>query len=448
MIISSLAEMIGDTPLIEIPATVHQCDGVKLFAKLELLNPFGSIKDRIALAMLAPHRERLKRTGAGVVENSSGNTAKALQALCATDGIPFSLVSGLARVPEQREILKLMGATVEEVPQASDCFDPNDPNDPQYELERRAAASGESLVFTSQFTNPANPAEHARSTGAEIARDLPRVDYLIAGVGTAGSSCGTAAALRRTNPGLKLIGLTARAHDNIPGIRSAAELWENGVFRRDAYHDLVAVSSADAIEGMLTLIRRCGIPAGPSSGANYAGAIRALRGTPADARRPAVAVFFACDRMEPYLSYVKERRPDIFGLSTRGDGWHRLSQEEVLDAPTVSIGQFEALLRDPRLLVVDTRSTVAFGLEHIPGSINMPLEHLEQMCRTGSPFPDDRVVVVVCQRGVFTRPVAVFLTARGAQCYSLEGGFKAWTVRRRSDGDRTTTTDSTRAATL
>jgi cysteine synthase B len=426
MIISSLADIIGNTPLIEIPAAVHRCDGVQLYAKLELLNPFGSIKDRIAHAMLTPHRERLKRVGAGVVENSSGNTAKALQALCASEGIPFSLVSGLARVPEQRDVLKLMGATVEEVPQASDCFDPNDPNDPQYELERRAAASGEQLFFTSQFTNPANPAEHARSTGAEIARDLPRVDYLIAGVGTAGSSGGTATTLREHNPDLKLIGLTTHAHDNIPGIRSAAELWENGVFHRAAYHDLVAVSSADAIDGMLTLIRRCGIPAGPSSGANYAGAIRTLRELPSGTAHPTIAVFFACDRMEPYLSYVKERRPDIFGLSTRGGGWHDLSPEEVLEAPTVTVNELDTLRRNPQLLIVDTRSTVAFQLEHIPGAINLPLEHLERICRVGNPFPHDRVVVLVCQRGVFTRPVAAFLTASGGQTYSLQGGFKSW----------------------
>jgi S-sulfo-L-cysteine synthase (O-acetyl-L-serine-dependent) len=429
MIITSLAEMIGNTPLIEIPKRVHQCPGVTLYAKLELLNPFGSIKDRIAQAMLAPHYERLKKLGAGVVENSSGNTAKALQALCAPEGIPFSLVSGLARVPEQREILKLMGTTIEEVPQASDCFDPNDPNDPQYELERRAAASGNSLLFTSQFTNPLNPSEHARSTGAEIARDLPRVDYLIAGVGTAGSSCGAATTLRQGNPDLKLIGLTAHAHDNIPGIRSAGELWENGVFDRASYHDLIAMSSADAIDGMLTLIRRCGIPAGPSSGANYAGAIRTLRNLPAGSPSPTIAVFFACDRMEPYLSYVKERRPDIFDVGTHGGGWHDLSAEEVLEGPMVSVEDFEILRQEKGTLTVDTRSAVAFRLEHIPGSINIPLEHLEQICRLGNPFPIDRTVVLVCQRGVFTRPVATFIAANGGQSYSLEGGFKAWTNR-------------------
>jgi len=426
MIIKTIRELIGNTALIEIPGHVTGLRNIHLYAKLELFNPYGSIKDRVAEAMLVPHIPTLKKNNASVVENSSGNTAKALQALCGAEGISFSLVSGLTKVPEQRDILRLMGASIEEIANASDCFDPNDPNDPQYALERRAAESRERVFFTSQFTNPANPAAHEATTGREILRDLPQVDFLIAGVGTAGSSSGTAAALRKANASMQLIGLTARRHDYIPGIRSAEELWENGIFYRDQYSELIDISSKDAIDGMLTLIRKCGIPAGPSSGANLSGALRYLRAIDSEVDAPRVAVFFACDRMESYLSFVKERRPDIFGLRETGRSWHNLTHEEVDEAPTVSAAELKMGLDGQRLLVIDTRSTVVYSLGHIPSSINYPLETLKSLFQSGVPFPRDIYLVFVCQYGIHTRPIAAMATQMGFRAASLAGGYRSW----------------------
>lgn len=426
MIVKSVSELIGNTALMEIPKQVSGLRNIQLYAKLELFNPYGSIKDRVAQAMLSPHIGQVKRSGATVVENSSGNTAKALQAICSPEGIPFSLVSGLTKVREQKDILRLMGASIEEVANASDCFDPNDPNDPQYTLERRMAESHGRIFFTSQFTNSENPAAHAATTGREIVEDLHKVDFLIAGVGTAGSSRGTAETLRLVNPSLQVVGLTARRHDYVPGIRSAEELWENGIFLRDNYTELIDVSSRDAIEGMLTLIRKCGIPAGPSSGANFFGALRYLRAIDGESREPQIAVFFACDRMESYLSYVKERRPDIFGENEAALSWHDLSQEDVEEAPSISAVELRNFSGAQRLLVVDTRSTVAYRLGHIPGSINYPLEMLRSLLRTGLPFPKDLFLVFVCQQGVYTRPLAAAATNAGFSAASLRGGYREW----------------------
>lgn len=426
MIIQSIRQLIGKTALLEIPSEATGLQNIKLYAKLELFNPYGSIKDRVAQAMLAPHLDQIKKDRATVVENSSGNTAKALQAICGPEGIPFSLVSGLTKVREQKELLRLMGASIEEVANASDCFDPNDPNDPQYLLERRVAESGGRVFFTSQFTNPSNPAAHAATTGQEILSDLPHVDFLIAGVGTAGSSCGTAQALRSSNPALQLIGLTARRHDYIPGIRSAEELWENGIFLRNEYAELVDVTSKDAIEGMLTLIRKCGIPAGPSSGANLFGALRYLRTIDSQATEPMTAVFFACDRMESYLSYVKERRPDIFGLGESKLSWHDLTEEEIEESPTISALELQKPPDNKRLLIIDARSTVAYSLGNIPGSINYPLDILKDIFQTGLPFPKDSLLIFVCQHGIFTRPIAAIASQRGFSACSLQGGYRAW----------------------
>jgi cysteine synthase B len=142
--------------------------------------------------------------------------------------------------------------------------------------------------------------------------------------------------------------------------------------------------------------------------------------------REHTAVLFACDRMESYISYVKERRPDIFGLEGNERLWHDLSEEEIAEAPLLTVRQLRALSRDTSPLVIDTRSTVAYSLEHIPGALNYPLEDLQRILRTSIPFPRERAIVFVCQHGVFTRPLAAHLSQRGFEAFSLEGGYRAW----------------------
>jgi rhodanese-related sulfurtransferase len=249
---------------------------------------------------------------------------------------------------------------------------------------------------------------------------------LIAGVGTAGSSYGTFQALKEANKHCQLIGLTARRHDYIPGIRSAEELWENGIFHSSEYHKLVAVTSKDAIEGMLTLIRRCGVPAGPSSGANLFGALEYLRTIDGSLTEEKVAVFFACDRMEPYLSYVKERRPDIFGLGQSTAIWRELSLEEVLDAPSLSITKCEEWINKEAPLIVDVRSTVSYSLSHIPGALNFPLDQLSELFSYGCPFPKSRPLLFVCQQGVFTCPISAYLSLKGFKVFNLAEGMRGW----------------------
>jgi cysteine synthase B len=127
--------------------------------------------------------------------------------------------------------------------------------------------------------------------------------------------------------------------------------------------------------------------------------------------------------MESYISYVKDRRPDIFGLETQRRMWYDISEDEILEAPALSV---EELRVRTSSLVVDTRSTVAFELEHIPGALNYPLEDLERVMRSGVPFPSGTELVFVCQHGILTRPLAAFLYQKGFSAYSLEGGYRAW----------------------
>ena len=129
MLYEHITELIGNTPLLKIDRAVHQLQHIDLYAKLEYYNPFGSLKDRIAYGMLKDVLAEVKSTAKTVVESSSGNTAKALSALCALYDLPFKTVTSRIRYPEVRMILHILGAQIEELPSVSECPDPFDPND-------------------------------------------------------------------------------------------------------------------------------------------------------------------------------------------------------------------------------------------------------------------------------------------------------------------------------
>src|SRR4029450_1978613 len=102
------------------------------YAKLELFNPFGSVKDKTAWAMMRGELERIKANGQSVIESSSGNTAKAIQMICSLNDIPFKIVTNRVRVREVKQVLQLLGTEIEELPGQSQCLDPTDPNDPLF----------------------------------------------------------------------------------------------------------------------------------------------------------------------------------------------------------------------------------------------------------------------------------------------------------------------------
>jgi cysteine synthase B len=433
MIVSSITELIGNTPLLRIAPEVHGLPKVDLYAKLELCNPFGSVKDRIAWEFLRAELPRLREQKIGLIENSSGNTAKAIAVIAGMHNVPFRLVSSMVRVQETKDILTLLGVEVEEVPGALNCFDPNDPNDPQYLIQKQVAAAGGGLFFTSQFTNETNPKTHYSSTGRELERDLTRVDFLCSGLGTSGSTLGIVQRLRESNPSLVSVGITAGRSDFIPGLRTMEQLWETGFFRRDAYDEFSVVESREAIDGMLTLIRKCGLLCGPSAGANYCGAVRYLSTIAESFKDQKTAVFIACDRAEWYLSYIKERRPELFGKRADPRSIFSLSQPQIALASEIAPDAVDGWTAENNPLIVDVRNSIAFELGSIDDAINVPLEHLEKLLDLRAPFSGyERKVLFVCPVGEQSRRCAAQLTRRGGQGFSLAGGLQMWRAQGRS----------------
>src|SRR5579871_3079436 len=114
MIVKHVTDLIGNTPMLEIDPSVHGLKNINLYAKLELLNPFGSVKDKTAWNMLRHDLEEIKAKGQTVIEASSGNTAKAIQVICSMHGIPFKIVTNRVRVREVKQVLQLLGTDIEE----------------------------------------------------------------------------------------------------------------------------------------------------------------------------------------------------------------------------------------------------------------------------------------------------------------------------------------------
>lgn len=427
MIIEQMTDLIGNTPLLKIPSRVTGLKNIELYAKLEMMNPFGSVKDRTAWAMVKDDLESIKKSGQTIFENSSGNTAKSLQAIASIHGIKFRLVSALAKVEEQKEVLQIMGAEIEEVATASDCFDPSDPNDPQYLIERKIAADPNGIYFPSQFTNRKNPDYHEQTTAQEILDDLERVDYFFGGLGTTGSSLGIATKLKQNNPACKAIGITAQANHFIPGIRNLTQMMESTLFQKDYYDEIFPLTEKEVMDGMMTLIRECAVLCGPSSGANFIAALRYLKEIDATLDKPQKAVFVVCDRMEWYISYVKERMPELFGQQQKDSSLSVFDSSKVIIVPTISADEIDKWKRDNAgSLIIDIRVPQSFDLIRIPGSLNMPQEQFAKWIDGALPFAEGTSVLLVCAVGEQSRHYAAYLASRGIKAFNLDGGIMTW----------------------
>ncbi|MEC8665646.1 MAG: pyridoxal-phosphate dependent enzyme [Pseudomonadota bacterium] len=425
MIVERMTDLIGNTPLLKIPAEVTGLKNIDLYGKLELLNPYGSVKDRIAWGMIKDDLEDMAANDQMIFENSSGNTAKAICAIAASYGVPFKLVSAIAKVKETKDLLRMLGAEIEEFAAASDCFDPNDPNDPQYLIEKAVREAGGKIYFTSQFTNEKNPEVHEKTTAQEVLEDLGSVDYFISGLGTTGSTLGMTRAFKKNNPDCVCVGLTSAKGEFVPGIRSLDQMWESGLYQRDNYADVVTVGEKAALDAMLTLNRRLGLLCGPSAGANYHGALEYLKTIDDSLTERKSAVFIVCDRVEWYMSYISDRMPEMFGEKEKPDSLFNFDETTAEKAQQINAADLDGWIAENDPVIVDIRSSIAYRMGHIDGAINLPIESFEKLIDSNSPFPKEKPVLLACAVGEKTTRHAAYLQSRGYRAYSVEGGMMA-----------------------
>ncbi|MCB5164547.1 pyridoxal-phosphate dependent enzyme [Streptomyces bambusae] len=425
----SITEAIGNTPLVRIDPAVHGLRNIDLYAKLEMLNPFGSLKDRAAWNMVRAGLPEARERGETIVELSSGNTAKALALIAGMHGLSFKSVTNRMRIPEVKDLLLLLGAEIRELPGQSECLDPTDTDDPLTRFHQELSRPGSAHLHTDQYFNALNTDAHASGTGPEIIADLDgrAPDWFIACVGTAGSSTGVARALRAHDPAVRVVGLVGEKSDFIPGIRTLDEVQEVGIFNPATYDTIESVGADDALDGMLTLLRRCGMLAGPTGGAAYFGAVRHLRAFDAELTERRTAVFIVCDRAESYLGYVRQRRPDLLGRPPVRNSVATLTDAELRAAAVIDVADAQKWIEAQRPLVIDLRGPFAYAALHIDGSVNIVDELFEELLKGGLPFGRRQPVLLACPVGEKSVRYAALLTRMGhPDVRSLAGGIIAW----------------------
>jgi cysteine synthase B len=257
---ASLLELVGNTPLVELPRLSPKPE-VKLHAKLEGQNPTGSIKDRVALAMVeAAEREGELEPGRELLEPTSGNTGISLALVARLKGYRLTCVMPENVTEERRRLLRLYGAEIIESP-----GEEGSNGAVRVALELAEREPRYHMLF--QYGNEANPAAHYRGTGAEIAEALDRVDVLVAGLGTGGTLMGAGARLRETFPDAVVAAAEPLPGDPVMALRSLEDGYVPPILDVSKLDRKLLVSNAEAVSGLRELLEREGVFAGVSSGA-------------------------------------------------------------------------------------------------------------------------------------------------------------------------------------
>lgn len=299
MIYSSITELVGRTPLVEVSGFENQ--KARIVVKVEAFNPGGSVKDRIALAMIEDaEKNGVLKPGATIIEPTSGNTGVGLAWVGVAKGYRTILTMPETMSVERRNLLKAYGAKLELTPGA--------------EGMKGAIARAEQLrdtipgaVILGQFVNPANPAIHEQTTGEEVWTDTDgKVDIFVAGVGTGGTVSGVGSALKKHNSAVKVVAVepasSAVLTTGVPGkhkIQGIGAGFVPSTYNPEAVDEVMTVTDDDAFAGARKLARTKGLLVGISSGAAFSVALALAR---KDENAGKLIVALLPDTGERYLS--------------------------------------------------------------------------------------------------------------------------------------------------
>ncbi len=298
----ALTDLIGSTPLLKLK-NYGKLKGLEadIYGKLEYFNPAGSVKDRVAKAMIDDAEAKgLLKPGAVIIEPTSGNTGIGLAAVSAARGYKIILTMPETMSVERRNLLKAYGAEIVLTDGAKGMKG-------AIEKAQEIAANTPGSFIPSQFTNPANPAIHRATTGPEIWEDTDgKVDIFVAGVGTGGTVTGVGEYLKSKNPNVKIVSVEPAGSPvlskGIPGphkIQGIGAGFVPDTLNTEIYDEIIAVENEDAFETGRSLARKEGLLVGISSGAAvYAATVLAKR----PENKGKVIVALLPDTGERYLS--------------------------------------------------------------------------------------------------------------------------------------------------
>jgi len=256
----SLLDLVGSTPLVEL-GRISPKPEVQIYAKLEGQNPSGSIKDRVAKAMIESAEAAGElEPGRRLLEPTSGNTGIALALVAKLKGYPLTCVMPGNATEERRRLLRLYGAEIVESPA-------DEGSNGAVRMALELAESDPRYFMPFQYGNAANPRAHYEGTGAEIADALDRVDVLVAGLGTGGTLMGTGERLRESFPDLVVAAAEPLPGDPVMGLRSLADGYVPPILDVTKLDRKVLVSNAESVTALRVLLEREGIFGGVSAGA-------------------------------------------------------------------------------------------------------------------------------------------------------------------------------------
>jgi len=297
--VESVTELVGGTPLLKLNRVVPE-GAADVYAKLELANIGGSVKDRIALNMIeTAEKEGKLKEGDTIVEATSGNTGVGLAMVAAAKGYKAVFIMPDTLSVERRSLMKAYGAELE--------LTPGDKGMPGAMARARELAAQDDFFMPSQFTNPANPAIHIETTGPEIIEALDGTvpDAFVAGVGTGGTVTGVGKALKLEDPSTRIIAVEPDESAVLSGrekgkhkIQGIGAGFIPDVLDTTIYDEIITVTSEEAMAMTRRLAREEGLLTGISAGANIAAAVRVAEKLGSGK----MVVTVACDTGERYLS--------------------------------------------------------------------------------------------------------------------------------------------------
>jgi len=305
----SLLDLVGSTPLVELERLSPK-PSVRLFAKLEGQNPTGSIKDRVAKAMIdAAEASGELEPGRRLLEPTSGNTGISLALVAKLRGYPLTCVVPANVTEERRRLLRLYGAEIVESP-------PDEGSNGAVRLALELAEQDPSTFMPFQYANEANPRAHYEGTGAEIAGALDRVDVLVAGLGTGGTLMGAGERLRESFPEVVVAAAEPLPGEEVMGLRSLADGYVPPILDVSKLDRKLIVTNEESVAGLRLLLEREGVFGGVSSGAVIHAALRL-----ADELDEGVVVCVLADGGWKYLSADFWDSDDVESAMERSVWW-------------------------------------------------------------------------------------------------------------------------------
>ncbi len=294
MINESVLDLIGNTPMVDV-SRLSPNPNVRIVAKLESQNPFGSVKDRIAKQMIEQaEKDGTLRPGQRIIEPSSGNTGIALAAIAQMKGHPITILMPNSVSVERRQMLQVFGAELILTPG-------EEGSNGAVKRAQAMAAEHPEWCFLYQYGNDNNPYAHYEGTGPEIWRDCPEITHFVAGLGTSGTLMGTGRFLKEQDPAIQIIAIEPPLGEKVEGLRNLDEGYIPPLFENWNGFDLLdrkrVVRPRESLEWTRRLVAECGVFAGISSGAALAGAVKV-----ASEIESGCIVFIVCDGGWKYLS--------------------------------------------------------------------------------------------------------------------------------------------------